>query len=620
MALQLRFGTEEQVLDNIENIIPAEPVVATDTKRVFVGNDYGEYFELAKTEDLPVPSDNDPEMDGTASAGSSDDYARADHIHPKDTTKANVTDVETALATKVDKVAGKGLSENDFTNELKNKLDGIEAGAQVNPLPSSSTPLMDDDASAGTSTDYARADHIHPKDTSKPSTEEVEAMIEALREELYYNTFESTSVSGEIVHIDDGAGDVPIKALTIGIEAQQDLHGQDNPYPAGGGKNLLNATGTSQYCTKNDGIYTLSSIPSAATAFTIGTVDLKAGNEYKLSGGSGTNNFRVTIVVGGLSYASIDGDSSTINVTADETCNVTGVITNSATTGAKISPMVRLASQSADYAPYENICPITGFTGANVYVSPTDDVADARIYPVTWTEQGTIYGGYVDATRGKLTKTWGIVDMGDLPWNKSSTNVGVYWIYRADMLSLGFIIPSEYDPIQAICDRYKAVSGADRIDNFRIPYSYWYTQNGSYFGIYIPNLDVTAEQFKTQMAGIPLIYKLANAYQTEYDITPVTDIKTLLGVNNIWADTGDIENLTYRLSNISQEQIQLLSLNRSTPLLDRQLDRPLVDVVADLSGISALHLLENDEREPIEQEEIEDEPAEIAEIEPQEEA
>lgn len=37
---------------------------------------------------------------------------------------------------KVDKVQGKGLSENDFTNALKTKLDGIESGAQVNKLES----------------------------------------------------------------------------------------------------------------------------------------------------------------------------------------------------------------------------------------------------------------------------------------------------------------------------------------------------------------------------------------------------------------------------------------------------------------------------------------------------
>lgn len=42
--------------------------------------------------------------------------------------------VKTALGNKVDKVSGKGLSTNDFTNTLKNKLDGIANGAQVNVL------------------------------------------------------------------------------------------------------------------------------------------------------------------------------------------------------------------------------------------------------------------------------------------------------------------------------------------------------------------------------------------------------------------------------------------------------------------------------------------------------
>lgn len=39
-----------------------------------------------------------------------------------------------ALSNKVDKVAGKGLSTNDFTDALKDKLDGIEAGAEVNVI------------------------------------------------------------------------------------------------------------------------------------------------------------------------------------------------------------------------------------------------------------------------------------------------------------------------------------------------------------------------------------------------------------------------------------------------------------------------------------------------------
>jgi hypothetical protein len=46
-----------------------------------------------------------------------------------DVDKPVSTATSTALATKVDKVTGKGLSTNDFTDLLKTKLDGIEEGA-----------------------------------------------------------------------------------------------------------------------------------------------------------------------------------------------------------------------------------------------------------------------------------------------------------------------------------------------------------------------------------------------------------------------------------------------------------------------------------------------------------
>lgn len=53
-----------------------------------------------------------PLMDGTAAVGSSSKFAREDHVHPSDSTK-------------VDKVAGMGLSTNDFTDALKQKLEGL---------------------------------------------------------------------------------------------------------------------------------------------------------------------------------------------------------------------------------------------------------------------------------------------------------------------------------------------------------------------------------------------------------------------------------------------------------------------------------------------------------------
>ena len=110
----------------------------------------------------------------------------------------------------VAKETGKGLSTNDFTTELKNKLDGIAAGAQVNVKPdwnasagnaaeilnkptipsktsdlqndsgfitttdipegaaaSTTVPKMNGTAAVGTETAFARGDHVHPSDTTK---------------------------------------------------------------------------------------------------------------------------------------------------------------------------------------------------------------------------------------------------------------------------------------------------------------------------------------------------------------------------------------------------------------------------------------------------------------------
>ena len=53
---------------------------------------------------------------------------------------SDVSDVETALDTKVDKVTGKGLSTNDYTTTEKNKLAGIETGANKTVVDSALNP------------------------------------------------------------------------------------------------------------------------------------------------------------------------------------------------------------------------------------------------------------------------------------------------------------------------------------------------------------------------------------------------------------------------------------------------------------------------------------------------
>lgn len=92
----------------------------------------------------------------------------------------------------VAKETNKGLSSNDYTDAEKAKLLNIESGAEVNvqadwnqtvttaddyiknkpsiPAASSTTPSMDGTAAVGTGTTWARADHVHPSDTSRVPT------------------------------------------------------------------------------------------------------------------------------------------------------------------------------------------------------------------------------------------------------------------------------------------------------------------------------------------------------------------------------------------------------------------------------------------------------------------
>ena len=70
---------------------------------------------------LRKPEDTDP-------ADIQDLNYNADKIDTK------LKELEDEQTTKVDKISGKGLSTNDYTTDEKNKLAGIEAGAEVNNI------------------------------------------------------------------------------------------------------------------------------------------------------------------------------------------------------------------------------------------------------------------------------------------------------------------------------------------------------------------------------------------------------------------------------------------------------------------------------------------------------
>lgn len=131
--------------------------ISVPTKTSDITNDSG-YITIDDVPEGAAGSTTTPKMDGTAAVGKETAFARGDHVHPSDTSRvpttrkvngkalsadvniyagdvklssSDNTTVATSLGNKVDKVTGKGLSTNDYTDADKEKLAGIISNANT---------------------------------------------------------------------------------------------------------------------------------------------------------------------------------------------------------------------------------------------------------------------------------------------------------------------------------------------------------------------------------------------------------------------------------------------------------------------------------------------------------
>lgn len=188
----------------------------------------------------------------------------------------------------------------------------------------------------------------------------------------------------------------PIRSIIASIAPVQDLHGYDNPWPAGGGKNLWAITLTELKSLNTQGTWTDNVYVFQGITYTVYT----DSNDYVTSiVFSGTNTNTAYTRFGLPSFMTENGVSYIFNgcpvnsglVVVRNTTELvndggagkefTGngaangfelrVVVNAViTTPLTLLPMIRLASVTdSTFAPYENICPISGRTGCNVYQS-----------------------------------------------------------------------------------------------------------------------------------------------------------------------------------------------------------------------------------------------------------
>ena len=239
------------------------------------------------------------------------------------------------------------------------------------------------------------------------------------------------SVTGEVAHITDALAR-KAEQIVCHINPVQDLHGYNHPWAGGSGKNIFDiskcttSANSSIVIDGNEFILTCVNATWGSSTAQNGKINFIAGVSYvfsayctvltrasnyqtpKLSVRNEINNMKAT-----ANLPSTDNTEQRISFVYTPTEDFTGylsvVITGSTPGSASVkvrNPMIEIGSAVTDYEPYSNICPITGYTGLNVYRESSYDTEADPVIMDNWQDTlGTVYGGARNMAEGKLIVT-----------------------------------------------------------------------------------------------------------------------------------------------------------------------------------------------------------------------
>lgn len=587
MAIQIRRGTNTEWESNNSNIVAGEPAIATDAERFFVGTASGDFAEFANL-DIIAPAYN-----------TSTSYVVGDIIN----------------------YHGKLYSCNAPCSGAFNIGYWNET---------SLTEILKD-----------------------------------LENEIDYAQYEIGYADGELITIDNGASEIPVKDLTLDIEAVQDLHGYSHPWAGGAGKNLWHIADTTYThngvtFTVSNNIVTVNGTATGGDAYISMSASgtLEANQSYTISGcpsgGTSTTYFLQQNYWGGSQQAGAQdfGNGRTFTP-LNNTIYATYIFIKEGTTvnNMVFKPMLEKGSTKSAYEPYANICPINGFDEVVTYVrgknlwtgessitvqnasggffigfstlagsykisipkgtvyfkghwggsasagqetrfyyadgttvraslntlSPNSDFTLSATLEkdavgmfmyinnggtlsnimLTYEENaeyeqyngqtytidldGTRYGGTLDVTTGVLTLTHAEIDLGTIGWNTTTVGTNIP-IFYSDAIS-----DRKSGSGDLVCSNYKTIAG-NRGNLANNDFSIVdYNGGNQRVAIRDSNYDnATTTEFNTAMNGVQLVYELDTPQTVQ--LTP-TQVRTLLGTNNLWNQMNSNNELAYRISN-----------------------------------------------------------------------
>jgi hypothetical protein len=284
--------------------------------------------------------------------------------------------------------------------------EATTAAATATSAATTATTAKDDAVSAKTAAQTAQTGAETAAASVEASAEQIATNAEDISQlksdltalapkEDMLKAFPVDTASGSIASFSDGA-ELPLKSLTVDIEPIQDLHGYDNPWPAGGGKNKFfisasrDAYSWSDGCgfaaiTAGDSSITFNGTASASHAFTV------SGAALTLPAGTYTMSISVPdkiqfILRKSDTQVGIAGtlSNTSFTLTEETTIDINFMIVSGASfSNQSIGFQIESGSTATAYAPYENICPISGRTQAVVTrtgVNVWDEERELGIY------------------------------------------------------------------------------------------------------------------------------------------------------------------------------------------------------------------------------------------------
>ena len=367
------------------------------------------------------------------------------------------------------------------------------------------------------------------------------------------------TTSGSLVTIPDGADSMPLKSLTVAVEAVQSGSGDPSPTnvrPISGwtgckipvtGKNIFGGT------LLRDGVK--ASMPSATINEENKTINFSAAATVSMgitqdSGLTGKfkENTPYTFII-----TFVNNNSTSANLQINYTDGTNSIPPGLTTQGVKetivfttpasktVLSLSKRNSGGTTILYYEESGIFEGTLTADDFVP-----YEGNVYDITFpSEAGTVYGAKIDPVNGTLSITH-IHETIDTASRVVSSRITV----NAQSVQAGFDLTynrKKYNTSEALTAHgYKsdrmipkwATAAND------VPYTFRPSNSSLSTAMFftVPVEWTTKSLIAENMPTFDIVYPLINPIEITLD--PVT-IRTLLGLNNIWADTGSISECVY---------------------------------------------------------------------------